>query len=268
MKSILAITVLVLFFKMGAYAQNFDVYGKVVDSESLLPLPNVYISLSSLTNKDNKFSILTDADGAFKFSALNKKEKYRLKASSVSFTSLEMEVESWGALTNLGTLKLSPKENAIDEIVINATPATAIQKGDTLEMNANAFKTNRDASAEELVKKMPGITVENNNVKANGQNIKRILVDGKDFFGEDPAVALKNLPAEIIEKIQIFDKLSEQAQFTGFDDGMSDRAINIVTRKDKQTGQFGRLSAGSDFSDRYLLGGNYNRFTNTCSCTN
>jgi len=127
-------------------------------------------------------------------------------------------------------------------------------------MNASAFKTLKDASAEELVMKMPGITMENGAVVAQGKEVKKILVDGKDFFGEDPSVALKNLPADVIDKIQIFDKLSEQAQFTGFDDGESDQAINIITKKEKKNGKFGKFSAGSDLDDKYLAGGNINIF--------
>ena len=110
------------------------------------------------------------------------------------------------------------------------TPTPVVLKADTTEYNAGAFKTNKDANAEDLITKMPGITVQNGTVQAQGENVAKILVDGKEFFGSDPNAALKNLPAEIIEKIQVFDQQSDQAQFTGFDDGTSNKTINIITR--------------------------------------
>jgi len=242
-------------------AQSHELKGRIVDQDNKQPLPSVIVTITALSDSKNSVSVSTDAEGYFVIKALKQNERYRLKTSLMSFNPLDIAVDIKTKNIDLGTLSMLAKDNEIDEIVINMTPPTAKQNGDTLEINANAFKTTRDASAEELVKKMPGISVENNNVKANGQDVKRILIDGKDFFGEDPSVALKNLPAEIIEKIQIFDKLSEQAQFTGFDDGMSDKAINIITRKDRQNGQFGKVYAGSDFNDKYLAGGNYNNFS-------
>ena len=137
---------------------------------------------------------------------------------------------------------------------------TAVQKGDTTIMKAEAFKVNPDANAEELVKKMPGITVENGTVKAHGEEIKKVLVDGKPFFGDDPSVALKNLPADVIDKIQVYNKLSDQSELTGFDDGSSSKTINIVTRRDARISQFGKFSGGTNFSDKYLVAGNLNIF--------
>ncbi len=113
---------------------------------------------------------------------------------------------------------------------MHGTPPPVVLKADTTEYNAGAFKTNKDADAEDLITKMPGITVQNGTVQAQGENVAKILVDGKEFFGSDPNAALKNLPAEIIEKIQVFDQQSDQAQFTGFDDGTSNKTINIITR--------------------------------------
>ncbi|MCK7527353.1 MAG: hypothetical protein MZV64_61990 [Ignavibacteriales bacterium] len=114
---------------------------------------------------------------------------------------------------------------------------------------------------EELITKIPGVIREDGKIKTQGEDVKQILVDGKQFFGDDPDIALKNLPAELIEKIQIYDKMSDQAQFTGFDDGQSSKTINIITRQDRQRGQFGKLYAGYGTDDRYLSGGNLNLFS-------
>ena len=102
-------------------------------------------------------------------------------------------------------------------------------------------KTNPDASAENLVTKMPGVTSENGSLKVNGEDVKKVLVDGKPFFGDDPNTAIKNLPAEVVDKIQVFDRMSDQAQFTGFDDGNSEKTINILTKPGKNNGQFGKI---------------------------
>ncbi|MFM2285643.1 MAG: hypothetical protein RLZZ543_1140, partial [Bacteroidota bacterium] len=145
-------------------------------------------------------------------------------------------------------------------VEIEGAQQRAVQKGDTTEMNADAFKVNPDATAEDLVKKMPGITVDNGVVKSGGEEVKKVLIDGKEFFGDDASMALKNLPAEVVSKIQVFDKMSDQAQFSGFDDGNSKRTMNVVTRRGMKNAQFGKVYAGGGTSDRYNAGMNLNFF--------
>ncbi len=117
-------------------------------------------------------------------------------------------------------------------------------KGDTTEMNASSFKVNPDASAEDLVSKMPGVTSSNGQIQAQGEQVKKVLVDGKPFFGEDPNAALKNLPAEVVGKIQIYDAKSEQSLFSGIDDGNTTKTMNIVTKSQFRNGLFGRMFSG------------------------
>ncbi len=107
---------------------------------------------------------------------------------------------------------------------------------------------------------MPGITVENGTVTAQGEQVRRVTIDGREFFGDDATAAMRNLPAEIIDKIQVFDRLSDQARFTGVDDGNAQRAINIVTKASMRNGQFGRLYAGYGTDSRYNAGGNMTFF--------
>jgi hypothetical protein len=138
------------------------------------------------------------------------------------------------------------------------------QKGDTTAFNADAYKTNPDATAEDLLKKMPGMTSDNSGVKVNGEAVQKVLVDGKPFFGDDPNAALKNLPADIIDKVEVFDKLSDQAQFTGFNDGDQQKTINIVTKRGKNVGQFGKIYGGAGADEmgtvRYNGGAALNSF--------
>lgn len=143
---------------------------------------------------------------------------------------------------------------------MESTVPIAQQKGDTTEFNANAVKVLRDATSEDLVSKLPGVTTENGAIKAQGENVTQVLVDGKPFFGNDPTAALRNLPAEVIDKVQIFDQQSDQAQFTGFQDGNTTKTINIVTKKGMNNGQFGKVYSGYGYQDKYQLGGNINVF--------
>ena len=247
-------------FTLYAQSQSFELTGTMVDKETQMPMSGVRMIVKNITNEKTIAEAVTDKSGSFLIPNLIRNKKYLLKASFLGFSNLVIPIEGINKKLNLGNIFLSVTTQLIDEVVITSDASTAIQKGDTLEMNANAYKTITDASAEDLVMKMPGISQENGTVIAHGKEVKKILVDGKDFFGEDPSAALKTLPAEVIDKIQIFDKLSEQAQFTGFDDGESNQTINIITKKEKKNGKFGKFTAGSNLDDKYLVGGNINIF--------
>src|SRR5690606_33310333 len=130
--------------------------------------------------------------------------------------------------------RLEPAELAIEEVEITASPSVAL-RGDTVEFDARNFSTREYADADELVAQVPGVMVE---------EVTKIIVDGKEFFSTDPRIALKSLPAEIIAKIQLIDEKSEQAKFSGFDDGSRSKVINIVTKPDRRQGQFGKANAG------------------------
>jgi hypothetical protein len=152
---------------------------------------------------------------------------------------------------------------SLNEVTVVAKAPPVRQKVDTTEFSASQYKVNPDATAEDLIKKLPGIVVDKSgNVTTMGEQIKKVTVDGRDFFGDDATAALKNLPADVIDKIQVFDKLSDQAAFTGFDDGNSTKAINIVTKSGMRNGQFGRIYAGYGTDQRYTAGGNVSFFKN------
>src|SRR5690606_3284707 len=158
------------------------------------------------------------------------KGSYQLDVSYVGYENHSASVVIDASDKKLGTLLLKPKTEMLKEVEIVDLMPRVEQKGDTTIFNADAYKTAPDAAAEDLIKKLPGITWEGGVVKAHGEEGRRVLVDGKRFFGDDPNMALRNLPAEIIERVQVFDQMSDQSQFTGFDDGESVRTINIVTR--------------------------------------
>ncbi len=152
----------------------------------------------------------------------------------------------------------------IDGVTVEANAVRVEQKGDTTQYNADSYKTNPDATVQDLVTKMPGITLENGVVKAQGEQITKVMIDGQEFFGDDANAALKNLPAEIVSKIQVYDQASDQAKFTGISDGNEAKALNIVTKSGKSNGQFGKLYAGYGYpNDLYMAGANVNFFKGT-----
>ncbi|HAP64306.1 MAG TPA: hypothetical protein DCR93_34110, partial [Cytophagales bacterium] len=128
--------------------------------------------------------------------------------------------------------------------------------------NADAYTTMPDATAEELIQKMPGIVVENGSVQAQGEDVQQVLVDGRRFFSTDPTLALRSMPAEVIQRIEVFDQQSEQSQFTGFDDGNEQKTLNLVTRENMRQGQFGKVYAGYGYENKYKAGGSVNFFNN------
>jgi uncharacterized membrane protein YgcG len=199
-------------------------------------------------------------NGRFIINRIPLNTTYQLKATIVGYKELTKSVTISKEFNNLGDIVLQESTNELNEVVVKGKAATMVQKGDTLQYNANAFKTAPDANADELVKKLPGITVENGQIKAQGENVAQVLVDGKPFFGDDPNIALKNLPAELIDKIEIMDRLSDQSQLTGFNDGNTSKTINIITNPNRRNGQFGKIYAGLGTNDNYTAGGNINLF--------
>lgn len=250
---------LIFLTSLTAFSQNNRLSGVVMDKTAKSPVIGAIVILKQLPDSSRQYSALTDNNGRFVISSLPS-TNFKLIVQNLSYKKISMPVVINRKDLNLGIINLEPESKELNEVVVVGQGPTAVQKGDTTEMSSSAYKTNPDANAEDLVKKMPGITVENGTVKAQGEDVKKVLVDGKQFFGDDPSVALKNLPADVIDKIQVFNKLSEQAELTGVDDGNSQRTINIVTKQNRRSGQFGKLVTGTDFTDKYLVTGNVNIF--------
>ena len=152
---------------------------------------------------------------------------YELLISYIGYSGISQKVSLDSSSKDLGILQLTRISGLLDSVTVVAKTPMAEQKGDTFQLNASQFKVNPDATAEDLAKKMPGIVIQNGQVTAHGETVQKVTLDGRDFFGDDATAALKNLPAEIVDKIQIFDRLSDQAQFTGYDDGNTTKSINI-----------------------------------------
>ncbi|RFP63384.1 carboxypeptidase-like regulatory domain-containing protein, partial [Hymenobacter lapidiphilus] len=237
------------------------VSGQVVDAQDQSALLGANVVLLQLPDSVRRGAAV-EADGSFTVPSVPA-GRYRLTVSFLGYQDLQRTVEVGTTPLNLGALTLQAGGVTLKGVEVVGQAAAAVQKGDTAQFNADSFKTNPDASAGDLIKKMPGVTVDptTGKVQAQGEQVQRILVDGKEFFGNDPDAVLKNLPAEVIDKIQVYDRASDQAQFTGFDDGNQQKTINIITKPQFRNGQFGRVVAGyGPLDDRYRLSGNLNSF--------
>jgi Outer membrane protein beta-barrel family/CarboxypepD_reg-like domain len=185
---------------------------------------------------------------------------YVLKITFLGYLPYLRAIETNNDSLKLGVITLQSNAKQLGSVnVVGKIPPVQL-KGDTTQYNAGAFKTNPDATSEDLITKMPGITVVDGKVNAQGEEVKSVTVDGKQFFGDDASAVLKNLPAEVVDKIQVFDKKSEQSQFTGYDDGNTTKSINIVTKTQFRNGVFGRVYGGYGYDDKWRGGGTVNLF--------
>jgi len=250
--------VAVLLVSAGINAQSLK--GRLLDLTTNRPLQRATVNLTNLKDSTQKFNTISDSSGGFEFRNLYP-DSFVLGISFVGYDDFKQIVAIKNNVVDLGALFIPTSIKQLGEVVIVSKIPPVQQKNDTLEYNASQFKVNPDATAEDMVKKLPGVTVDKQGtVTAQGEQVRKITIDGRDFFGDDATAALRNLPAEIIDKIQVFDRLSDQAQFTGFDDGNTLKALNIVTKANMRNGQFGRIYAGYGTEERYAAGGNVSFF--------
>ncbi len=238
------------------FAQNETLRGRVLDPKTNEALIGVSIQLNQPNKKPQ--NTVSNEQGMFEFSNLIA-DSATLRFSYIGYKSKTERIVIQTGTPNRLRVSLEINNKELREVKIEGTQIRAEQKGDTTSMNASAFKVNPDATTEDLVKKMPGITIENGTVKAQGEEVKKVLVNGKEFFGDDAQMALKNLPAEVVDKVQVFNRMSDQAQFTGFNDGNTDKSMNIVTRGGLN-GLFGKVFAGYGTDERYQTGATLNAF--------
>ncbi len=241
----------------SASAQNYNLEGKILEKETSEPLISANVVLRFASDTSKFVFATTDLEGNFKFQNLTQKE-YILQISYVGYQNYSKSIVLSQQNTVLEPILIN--ESTLLAVTVEGRQTVSEQLGDTTQYNASAFKTEKNADAEALLKKMPTITTENGQIQAQGEQVGKVLVDGKEFFGNDAKTALKNIPAEIIDKIQVFDQESDQSRFSGVSDGNTVKTINIVTKKDSRNGQFGKIYGGYGTDDRYVGGGNLNFF--------
>ncbi|HOV71996.1 MAG TPA: carboxypeptidase-like regulatory domain-containing protein, partial [Dysgonamonadaceae bacterium] len=226
--------------------------GKLIDQTTKEPVALANIRI--LQPNDSAFVTgqASKSDGTFSIPV--KYGSYIVHISFLGYKDIykNVQVTASNPTVQLGTLLFYPAEIVLSEVVIAAKAPEIRVKGDTLEFNADSYKVTESAVVEDLLKKMPGVEVDKDGkITVNGREIKKILVDGEEFFSDDPKVASKNLPAKMVEKLQVLDRKSEMAQMTGFDDEEEETVINLVVRPGMKEGLMGNAFAGYGSKDRY-----------------
>ncbi|TNE62701.1 MAG: TonB-dependent receptor [Bacteroidetes bacterium] len=203
----------------------------------------------------------SDDQGNFSFKNV-RNVPYLFKISYIGFIPFQQLLETADSETNdLGVVQIKPITQALMEVVIRDAKAPLRIRGDTIEYDATTFKVPPGSTVEDLLKRLPGIEVDDDgNIKAQGQDVKRVYVDGKTFFGDDPKSATKNLGAETISRVQVYDDKSEQARLTGVEDGKKEKTMNLELKEEFKKGSFGKVTGAVGTEDRWAARGNYNRF--------
>jgi outer membrane receptor protein involved in Fe transport len=260
MRKYLLITLL-LAATLG-YGQKYSIRGQLADTINA-PLSSATVILlnandSSLVN----FSV-SDVNGNFEIRNVSRGDLL-FKVSYLGFRTYNKKVvfPETSAVVDLGKIKLEPVSSELEAIEVSAERAPVTVKRDTIEFNAGSFKTKQNAVVEDLLKKLPGVEVDHDgNVTAQGEQVKKVTVDGKNFFGTDPKLATRNLPADAVDKVQVFDKKSDQATFSGIDDGQREKTINLELKEEKRNGAFGTILGGAGTDERAQGRVSLNRFT-------
>ncbi|MCI4669720.1 MAG: TonB-dependent receptor family protein [Bacteroidia bacterium] len=244
------------------FLQAQRIIGSLQDS-SKQPLIGATVML--IQEKDSALAsfVLTNDKGEFRLSPL-KQQTYLLKVSFLGYQQEEQKVTLREGQKEvlLDPITLFPQDLTLDKVSIEADKSPILMKDDTVEYNADVFGAQPGEVVEDLLKKLPGVDVdENGDIKAQGQRVNKVTVDGKEFFGNDPKLATKNLPADAIKKVQVFDEKSDEEDISGVDDGTVNQTINLELKEDRKTGYFGNVEAGYGTNERYQFKGNINRFS-------
>lgn len=250
-------------------ATKAEIRGVVIDSISGKPLRQASVSLVTARDSGYVTAIITDGEGHFRLRNVANGH-YRLLITFLGYRNASrlVTIGTHETGVDVGVIQMLEQSSQLQEVVVRQESAPITIRHDTIEFNAGSFKTQPNAQVEELLRKLPGMEVSRDGtIKAQGQTVNRVLVDGKPFFGGDPKVATRNLPADIIDKVQLYDQSSDQSQFSGMDDGNRERTINLTIKRDKRKGYFGQNAVGIGTAPeqgphRYQGRLNLNRFNN------
>ena len=253
MRKIILIAVVLTLSITSIFAQR-SIQSTVYDVKDNMPLELATVRL--LNAKDSSFvaGVRTDSKGTFTLSRV-RPGNYIIHITMMGYNDVFRNITMANTDQILRRFNMNEKVQMLQGVEVRGTAAQMVVKGDTLEYNATAFKVEENAMAEDLLKKMPGIEINEGKVTVQGEEIRNVRVDGKKFFSGDAETAIKNLPADMIDKIQIIEQKSDMAQLTGFEDENTERIINIVTKANRRKGVFGNFGAGGGI-DAKVLGEN------------
>ncbi len=246
------IIIILLAGAIAINAQNITVKGKIQDSEK----KGLIAAMAVLLQPSDSLMVgfgTTNAEGAFTIDDV-KPAAYLLQITYIGFGTIQRKItlDSQNKVFDLGTIIMTEEGTMLETINISADYVPIKVTKDTIEFNADAFKTQPNAVVEDLLKRLPGVEVDGDGViKVKGEEVKSITVDGKEFFGNDPKMASKNLPADAVKKVQVFERKSKTSEFTGINDGNDEMTINLELKADKRNGYFGNVTGGYGTDDRY-----------------
>ena len=273
MKKFLLLVLLATMGSAFSFAQTkgkVSVSGTVIDKEDNSPVMQATVQLLTLPDSVMAVGNVTNTNGYFNVEA--RPGKYVLKVSFIGYTSYtkDLQLSASKSSVNVGKIALGTDAIMLKEAVVTAEAPPVTVSGDTLGYNASAYRTPEGAALEELVRKIPGAEVDDDgNVKLNGKNISKLLVDGKEFFGGDVKTGLRNLPADMVERINAYDRQSDNARITGIDDGEEEAVLDLTVKKGMNQGWIGNFDAGigdgksedgSENPTLYSVNANVNRF--------
>jgi len=246
-----------LLVSSSSFAQSIS--GRVLD-EDKKPLEFASVAVLNALDSTLVSYASTDIKGNFKVVEISNGKRI-FQINLLGYQVYQKQIDFAGKSLDFGTITLKELDNTLDEVVVTAVIPISIKK-DTMAFNAKAFKVRVDDTVEDLLKKLPGVEVDaDGKVKAQGEDVSKVYVDGKEFFSGDPSVALKNLSADAIKKIELIDEKSDKSRVTGVDDSNRSKVINLTLKDDRKVNAFGKFQGGYGSDERYLTSLNYNRFS-------
>ena len=263
MKKMIVALVLVFscWLSVSAQEKGHTIKGAVVDTASSIKLAKASIVVVHAKDSMLYRFTRTDESGAFNITGLDT-GKYTLFATFPEYADYvqQFTVDSTAKAVDFGTLGLVLKAKLLEEVLVSRSQAITI-RGDTTEYDAASFNIEPNSKVEDLLKQLPGIQVDQDGkITAQGQTVNKVLVDGEEFFGDDPTLVTRNIRGDMVDKVQLYDKKSDQAEFTGVDDGERSKTINLKLKEDQKKGYFGKVDAGVGTNDMYQGQAMYNRF--------
>ncbi len=253
--------VIFILLAFNTFSQDFSVKGKVIDQLTQEPLQSATIYAERIKDSTLVSYTISDQNGEFVLEGKSREEKLNIFVTYTGLKTIQRSINVAEKEFDFGTLLMDFEEDQLGEVVVKTTRSPITLKRDTLEFNASSFNTRENANLEETLKQLPGVEVDaQGNITVNGQPVNRILVNGKEFFGNDPKIATKNLPKEIIDKIQVVDTKTREQEFTGKAGDSENKTINVTIQEDKNKGYFSRATAGYGTDDRYEASGILNSF--------
>ena len=239
-----------LFFLVHAHAQTTNIVGTIINKDEKTAVKNVVVAIVNTKDSNLVKFIRSDAEGNFELKNI-KNGQYLLMTTHPLFADYIDSIVVNNNTLDLGKIMLLQKSKLLEAVIVKSGSPIRI-KGDTTIYTADSFKVKQGASVEDLLRKMPGFQVgKNGEIKALGETVKNVLVDGEQFFGNDPGMVVKNLQANIVQEVQVYDKTSEQAAFSGVDDGVREKTINLKLKSNKKQGYFGKVEAGGGTPDNF-----------------